>query len=56
LFDRVVREGHLSERRAAAVMRAVLTMVAECHLAGVIHRDIKVNTSLYACCIMIAPR
>ena len=44
----MVREGHLSERRAAGVMRAVLTMLAACHLAGVVHRDIKPENFLYA--------
>ena len=48
LFDRVVREGHLSERRAAGLMRAVLTMLAACHLAGVVHRDIRPENLMFA--------
>ena len=44
----MVREGHLSERRAAGVMRAVLTMLAACHLAGVVHRDIRPENLMFA--------
>jgi serine/threonine protein kinase len=41
LLDEVAREGRLSERRAAHVIRELMDVVRYCHQMGVVHRDIK---------------
>lgn len=41
LLDEVAREGRLSERRAANVIRELMAVVKYCHEMGVVHRDIK---------------
>ncbi|XP_047341339.1 calcium-dependent protein kinase 19-like [Impatiens glandulifera] len=41
LFDRIIAQGHYSERAAASVCRAIVNVVHHCHFMGVIHRDLK---------------
>lgn len=41
LFDRIIAQGHYSERAAAGVIRSVLNVVQICHFMGVMHRDLK---------------
>ncbi|XP_062192291.1 serine/threonine-protein kinase PEPKR2-like [Phragmites australis] len=41
LLDEVSREGRLSERRAANVIRELMAVLKYCHEMGVVHRDIK---------------
>lgn len=36
-----IGERHYSERTAASYMRAVLRTLAQCHAAGILHRDVK---------------
>ncbi|CAH2078317.1 unnamed protein product [Thlaspi arvense] len=41
LFDRIIAQGHYSERAAAGVIRSILSVVQICHFMGVMHRDLK---------------
>lgn len=41
LLDEVARDGRLSERRAANVIRELMAALKYCHEMGVVHRDIK---------------
>lgn len=41
LFDRIIAEGHYSERAAASICRAIVNVVHICHFMGVMHRDLK---------------
>ena len=41
LFDRIIAEGHYTERAAAALLRAIVGIVHTCHCMGVMHRDLK---------------
>ncbi|CAH8345862.1 unnamed protein product [Eruca vesicaria subsp. sativa] len=41
LFDKIIAQGHYSERAAAGVIRSVLNVVQICHFMGVMHRDLK---------------
>uniref|UniRef100_A0A7N0ZWP6 non-specific serine/threonine protein kinase n=1 Tax=Kalanchoe fedtschenkoi TaxID=63787 RepID=A0A7N0ZWP6_KALFE len=41
LFDRIIAQGHYSERAAAAVCRQIVNVVHICHFMGVMHRDLK---------------
>ena len=41
LFDRIIAQGHYSERAAAAICRAIVNVVHICHFMGVMHRDLK---------------
>ncbi|OMO64849.1 hypothetical protein COLO4_31769 [Corchorus olitorius] len=41
LFDKIIAQGHYSERAAAAICRAVVNVVHVCHFMGVMHRDLK---------------
>lgn len=41
LFDRIIAQGHYSERAAAAVCRQIVKVVHICHFMGVMHRDLK---------------
>ncbi|XP_039053724.1 calcium-dependent protein kinase 33-like [Hibiscus syriacus] len=41
LFDKIIAEGHYSERAAAAICRQVLNVVQNFHFMGVMHRDLK---------------
>ncbi|KAF8747793.1 hypothetical protein HU200_013204 [Digitaria exilis] len=46
LLDEVAREGRLSERRAANVIRELMAVLKYCHEMGVVHRDIKPDNVL----------
>ncbi|XP_010439398.1 PREDICTED: calcium-dependent protein kinase 15-like [Camelina sativa] len=48
LFDRIIAQGHYSERAAAGVIRSILNVVHICHFMGVIHRDLKPENFLLA--------
>ncbi|WVZ73018.1 hypothetical protein U9M48_021385 [Paspalum notatum var. saurae] len=41
LFDRIVRRGYFSERKAAEIARVIVGVVEACHSLGVMHRDLK---------------
>ncbi|XWS19417.1 hypothetical protein CRYUN_Cryun31cG0014000 [Craigia yunnanensis] len=41
LFDRIIAQGHYSERAAAAIFRSVVNVVHICHFMAVMHRDLK---------------
>ncbi|PSS10364.1 Calcium-dependent protein kinase [Actinidia chinensis var. chinensis] len=41
LFDRIIAEGHYSERAAAGICRSIVNVVHICHFMGVMHRDLK---------------
>ncbi|XP_010448965.1 PREDICTED: calcium-dependent protein kinase 15 [Camelina sativa] len=48
LFDRIIAQGHYSEKAAAGVIRSILNVVHICHFMGVIHRDLKPENFLLA--------
>ncbi|CAL9230457.1 unnamed protein product [Arabidopsis halleri] len=48
LFDRILAQGHYSEKAAAGVIRSILNAVQICHFMGVIHRDLKPENFLLA--------
>ncbi|CAI9779469.1 unnamed protein product [Fraxinus pennsylvanica] len=48
LFDRIVSQGHYTERAAAAVTRTIVEVIQMCHKHGVMHRDLKPENFLYA--------
>ncbi|XP_044496846.1 calcium-dependent protein kinase 21-like [Mangifera indica] len=41
LFDKIIAQGHYTERAAAAICRAIMNVVHICHFMGVMHRDLK---------------
>ncbi|XVF27867.1 hypothetical protein REPUB_Repub14bG0146200 [Reevesia pubescens] len=41
LFDKIIAQGHYSERGAAAMFRSVVNVVHTCHFMAVMHRDLK---------------
>ncbi|TXG50597.1 hypothetical protein EZV62_023121 [Acer yangbiense] len=41
LLDRIIAKGHYSERAATKLCRQMLTVAHNCHLMGVMHRDLK---------------
>ncbi|CAK9138848.1 unnamed protein product, partial [Ilex paraguariensis] len=41
LFDRIVKRGHYTERKAAELTRTIVGVVEACHSLGVMHRDLK---------------
>ncbi|CAI9088395.1 OLC1v1022705C3 [Oldenlandia corymbosa var. corymbosa] len=41
LFDRIIAQGHYSEKAAASICRAIVNVVHVCHFMGVMHRDLK---------------
>ncbi|WOG85323.1 hypothetical protein DCAR_0104511 [Daucus carota subsp. sativus] len=41
LFDRIIAQGHYSERAAATICRQIVNVVNVCHFMGVMHRDLK---------------
>ena len=57
LFDRIVEKGSYTEKDAADLMRQVLEAVDYMHEQGVVHRDLKVNASVYlaSCCFDKSP-
>ncbi|XVF76050.1 hypothetical protein PTKIN_Ptkin13bG0235500 [Pterospermum kingtungense] len=47
LFDRIVKRGHYSERKAAELARTIVGVVEACHSMGVMHRDLKPENFLF---------
>lgn len=41
LFDRIIAQGHYSERAAASICRQIVKVVQICNFMGVLHRDLK---------------
>ncbi|KAI3823871.1 hypothetical protein L1987_05316 [Smallanthus sonchifolius] len=41
LFDRIIAQGHYTEKAAAAICRQIVNVVHVCHFMGVMHRDLK---------------
>ncbi|GAA0175413.1 non-receptor serine/threonine protein kinase [Lithospermum erythrorhizon] len=48
LFDRIIAQGHYSERAAADLIRQIVNVVYICHFMGVMHRDLKPENFLLA--------
>ncbi|XP_010529441.1 PREDICTED: calcium-dependent protein kinase 21 [Tarenaya hassleriana] len=48
LFDRIIAQGHYSERAAAGIIRSIVNVVQICHFMGVMHRDLKPENFLLA--------
>lgn len=48
LFDRIVKKGHYTERRAARLIKTIVGVVEGCHSLGVIHRDLKPENFLFS--------
>ncbi|XP_074272014.1 calcium-dependent protein kinase 2-like isoform X1 [Silene latifolia] len=48
LFDRIIAQGHYSERAAAEICRQIVKVVHICHFMGVMHRDLKPENFLLA--------
>eukprot|EP00249_Psilotum_nudum_P006546 c19868_g1_i1 orf=311-1795(-) len=47
LFDRIISQGHYTERAAASVCRTIVKVVHICHSFGVMHRDLKPENFLF---------
>ncbi|GMJ14762.1 calcium dependent protein kinase 1 [Hibiscus trionum] len=47
LFERIVKRGHYSERKAAELARTIVGVVEACHSMGVMHRDLKPENFLF---------
>lgn len=47
LFDRIVKKGHYTERKAAELARVIVGVVEACHSLGVMHRDLKPENFLF---------
>ncbi|KAK4377798.1 hypothetical protein RND71_004094 [Anisodus tanguticus] len=47
LFDRIVKQGHYSERQAAELARTIVGVVEACHALGVLHLDLKPENFLF---------
>ncbi|KAG9140507.1 hypothetical protein Leryth_027006 [Lithospermum erythrorhizon] len=47
LFDRIVKLGSYSERKAAELTRTIVGVVETCHSLGVMHRDLKPENFLF---------
>ncbi|EOY08541.1 hypothetical protein SCA6_002042 [Theobroma cacao] len=47
LFDRIVKRGHYTERKAAELARTIVGVVEACHSMGVMHRDLKPENFLF---------
>ncbi|KNA09420.1 hypothetical protein SOVF_153730 [Spinacia oleracea] len=47
LFDRIVKRGHYTERKAACLARTIVGVVEACHSLGVMHRDLKPENFLF---------
>ncbi|XP_010558242.1 PREDICTED: calcium-dependent protein kinase 1-like isoform X2 [Tarenaya hassleriana] len=47
LFDRILKRGHYTERKAAELTRTIVGIVEACHSLGVMHRDLKPENFLF---------
>ncbi|KAL8036466.1 hypothetical protein ABFS82_12G157900 [Erythranthe guttata] len=47
LFDRIVKRGHYSEKKAAELTRTIVGVIETCHSLGVMHRDLKPENFLF---------
>ncbi|KAL3839391.1 hypothetical protein ACJIZ3_023982 [Penstemon smallii] len=47
LFDRIVKHGHYSEKKAAELTRTIVGVIEACHSLGVMHRDLKPENFLF---------
>ncbi|KAJ4825771.1 Mitogen-activated protein kinase cpk1 [Turnera subulata] len=47
LFDRIIKRGHYSERKAAQLTRTIVGVIQTCHSLGVMHRDLKPENFLF---------
>ncbi|KAK6147352.1 hypothetical protein DH2020_018264 [Rehmannia glutinosa] len=47
LFDRIVKRGRYSEKKAAKLTRKIVGVVENCHSLGVMHRDLKPENFLF---------
>ncbi|PIN07467.1 Ca2+/calmodulin-dependent protein kinase, EF-Hand protein superfamily [Handroanthus impetiginosus] len=47
LFDRIVKRGHYSEKKAAELTRIIVGVIETCHSLGVMHRDLKPENFLF---------
>lgn len=47
LFDRIIKRGHYTERKAAELTRTIVGVVETCHSLGVMHRDLKPENFLF---------
>ncbi|KAJ0550864.1 putative protein kinase CAMK-CDPK family [Helianthus annuus] len=47
LFERIAQKGHFSERKAAALLRTIASVIEACHSLGVMHRDLKPENFLF---------
>ncbi|XP_073290397.1 calcium-dependent protein kinase 26-like [Primulina huaijiensis] len=47
LFDRIVKRGHYSEKKAAELTRTIVSVIEACHSLGVMHRDLKPENFLF---------
>nr|GEZ32249.1 EF-hand domain pair, serine/threonine-protein kinase Mps1 [Tanacetum cinerariifolium] len=47
LFDRIMKKGHFSERKAADLVSTIAGVIEPCHSLGVMHRDIKHKNFLF---------
>ncbi|KAK4478814.1 hypothetical protein RD792_014314 [Penstemon davidsonii] len=47
LFDRIVKLGYYSEKKAAELPRTIVGVIEACHSLGVMHRDLKPENFLF---------
>ncbi|KAL6508434.1 Calcium-dependent protein kinase 25 [Orobanche hederae] len=47
LFDRIVKRGHYSEKKASELTRTIVGVIETCHSLGVMHRDLKPENFLF---------
>ncbi|CAN1306764.1 Calcium-dependent protein kinase 2 [Linum perenne] len=47
LFDRIIKKGHYTERKAAGITRTIFGVIQACHSLGVMHRDLKPENFLF---------